>query len=107
MRMWNVNPKYLCTNHLLGEHLEMHMFIGCIKLNKSVKGYIDKGLVEIHNIVNRHNDLVIEMILRGMSHNSNLYYDNLWVEGNVNTNENIEILKERCIKCRKLIISQL
>ena len=31
MRMWNVDPKLMCNKHLLGEHVEMHMFFGTIQ----------------------------------------------------------------------------
>lgn len=49
MRQWNVNPKLLCRNHLLGEHYETHKTAGCIIKNKSLKGYIEKNFLEIHN----------------------------------------------------------
>ena len=26
MRMWLVDPKFMCNQHLLGEHVEMHSF---------------------------------------------------------------------------------
>ena len=35
MRMWLVNPALLCRQHLLGEHVEMHMFAGHI-----LEGYV-------------------------------------------------------------------
>ena len=34
MRMWMIDPKLLCRKHLLGEHLEIHMFVGTI--NKGI-----------------------------------------------------------------------
>ncbi len=46
MRMWNVLPEYLCRKHLLGEHVEMHMFVGTIKRGVSLNGYIKNKLVE-------------------------------------------------------------
>ena len=58
MRMWMVNPRIMCRQHLLGEHVEIHMFIGTINRRKSVQGYLEKGLLEIHNLYNRHEDLV-------------------------------------------------
>ncbi len=36
--MWGVSPKKLCNQRLLGEHLEMHMFLVCIKKGISLKG---------------------------------------------------------------------
>jgi hypothetical protein len=104
MRQWNVNPEYLCTQHLLGEHLEQHMFMGCIKKGTSLKGYIDKGLVEIHNITNRHNELVVEMLKRGYKHKSPMDEILPCREiGSVDSKCNIEELKRRCPKCRERI----
>ena len=31
MRMWMVDPQIMCRQHLLGEHTEMHMFVGTLK----------------------------------------------------------------------------
>lgn len=66
MRDWKINPKFLCNQHLLGNHVEIHMFAGCIDKNKSFDGYIEKGLVEVHNLEIRHNELAKEMKRRGM-----------------------------------------
>jgi len=99
MRMWNINPRKMCNQHLLGEHVEMHMFVGCLNKNKSIKGYLDKGLVEVHNIKKRHNQLVKEMKKRGMNHKSNLpSYKNKRI-GNVNINKNEKDLFKRCKGC--------
>lgn len=40
MRMWGVDPKVLCTKHMIGEHAETHMFLGTIKKGTSIKGLI-------------------------------------------------------------------
>jgi len=102
--MWNINPKILCRQHLLGEHNELHSFLGCIKKGTSLKGYIEKGLVEIHNIKKRHDELSEEMIRRGYKHNSDLDVENLlWQEGFVNIEENIKELKKRCKECERRI----
>ena len=103
MRMWNVDPKCLCRKHLLGEHVECHMFIGTINKGTSLKGYIEKGLVEVHNIEKRHDVLKDEMERRGMNHNSSLPECNLWEEGNISVVDNIEELKNRCPECRQRI----
>jgi hypothetical protein len=103
MRQWNVNPKCLCDKHLLGEHVEHHMFAGCIIRNKSLKGYIETGLVEIHNLKKRHDELVKEMVRRNMNHKSPFPDIKLYKAGKVNTNKNIEELKRRCSECKELI----
>ena len=102
MRIWNVNPKMLCRKHLLGEHLECHMFAGSILLGKSLNGYIQHGLVEVHNIKNRHEELANEMGRRGYNHESPLPEFSSYIAGSVNTVENVEELKRRCPDCRTL-----
>lgn len=97
--MWKVNPRYLCRKHLLGEHLEMHMFLGVIRTGNSLRGYIKNGLVEIHNIIKRHNELKAEMIRRGYNHKSNIPKSAeklLWIEGKVDIKGNEIELKRRC-----------
>jgi len=101
MRMWNVNPELMCNQHLLGEHVEMHMFIGVINKNKSIKGYLDKGLVEIHNIKKRHDSLAKEMKKRGFNHKSELPEYNKIKKGKVNIRKNKIELFKRCKKCRR------
>jgi len=103
MRMWNVKPEKLCRQHLLGEHNEVHAFIGCIKKGTSLKGYIEKGLVEVHNIKKRHDELVQEMIKRGFNHKTPIDEINLPVVGYVNSEQNINELHRRCEKCRERI----
>ena len=55
MRMWMVDPSLLCRKHLLGEHLECHMFVGTINKNISIKGYIKNGLCEPDKLEIRKN----------------------------------------------------
>jgi hypothetical protein len=107
MRQWMVDPKLLCQKHLLGEHVESHMFIGTLKKGKSLKGYIDKGLVEVHNIQKRHDILADEMKRRGMNHNSPLEEFPLYVSGVVDSKENLEELKRRCPYCLSRIQEEL
>jgi len=102
--MWKVNPELLCDKHLLGEHVEMHMFAGCLRKGTSLKGYLERGLVEIDKILVRHDILAIEMRKRGMKHKSPLAY--VWqtrVAGYVNIHDSIEELKRRCPDCREKI----
>jgi hypothetical protein len=70
--MWGVEPKFLCRKHLLGEHVEMHMFIGTIKKGISISGYIENGLVNPALIKIRHNQLAKEIKRRGYNHQSPL-----------------------------------
>ena len=104
MRMWNVEPKFMCVNHLMGEHLEMHMFVGTLKKGVSVKGYVENGLVEIHNIKKRHDELAKEIVARGFNHKSNLKFNmgKRRDEGSVNRANSLKILRNRCAYCRNL-----
>lgn len=101
--MWMVKPEILCRQHLLGEHKELHQLIGSLRKNKSVKGHIEKGQVEIHNIKKRHEQLVKELKKRGYNHNSPLKKFKSFKAGKINILENYRELERRCKECRKRI----
>ncbi len=101
MRMWNVPPYLMCRKHIFGEHVELHMFAGCLLKKKSLKGFIDKGLVEVHNLYNRHDELVKEMNSRGYKHASPLLLVELYKAGNINILNNIKELSRRCNECKR------
>jgi hypothetical protein len=104
MRMWNVDPRLMCRAHCLGEHRECHALISIILHNKPLSGtkYITTGLVEVHNIKQRHNELVLEMTRRGYNHKSPLPDADLWTEGQVDSAQNLIELRTRCPECAKL-----
>ena len=101
MRMWNVPTSVMCRKHLLGEHLEMHMFHGCISKGKSLSGYVQNGLVELERIKTRHDELMQEMIVRGYKHKSPMDFDNNSKGGNVSVIESVIELERRCPECRE------
>lgn len=75
MRIWDVEPRRLCRNHLLGEHRELHAIWSI--LTKGKAGYSHhpetlrwKGKLRALNL--RHNKLVAEMARRGYNHYSPL-----------------------------------
>jgi len=103
MRMWMVPPEMLCRQHLLGEHNELHMLVGSINRNISVAGYIDGGLAEIHNIVSRHDALVVEMTKRGYNHKSPLPTFASYTAGIIVVGMNIKELCRRCTRCKERI----
>lgn len=72
MRMWPVPASTLCQKHLLGEHVEMHMFAGSLDKGTGMTGYIEGGQVSLANLTKRHNLLSAEMSRRGYSHSSPL-----------------------------------
>lgn len=72
MRMWMVDPKIMCRKHLLGEHVEHHMFVGTINKGISIDGYIGGNLLEPVQLLIRHYRLAEEMLSRGYQHKSEL-----------------------------------
>lgn len=100
MRMWNVEPKLMCNKHLLGEHVELHMLVGSIRKHKNLDGFIDGGLVELHNIQSRHQQLVDEMHRRGYKHKSPLPHFTSTPSGEVDPDQNLIELCRRCEACR-------
>ena len=107
--MWNVPPRVLCRQHLLGEHKETHMFVGSI-LSRQAKGWADNlgqymaGLVTPLLLPKRHEQLVAELHRRGYNHWSPLKTFT-WSggEGWVDPMANLEDLKSRCPTCRERI----
>lgn len=99
MRMWMVDPKIMCRQHLLGEHVECHMFAGTLAKGKSIQGYLDKGLVEVGSLSSRHDDLAKEMAWRGYSHNSPMPVIHCPEMGSVDEICSLKDLLGRCPEC--------
>lgn len=100
MRQWHVDPRILCTQHLLGEHVEHHMYAGAIKRGISLRGYLDRGQVAIHTLKARHDVLVLEMKRRGMKHKSPFPDIELRREGTIDSVGNLQNLLNRCTRCK-------
>jgi hypothetical protein len=71
MRIWDVEPKILCRQHLLGEHRELHALWSIIKNSKS--GYSKhpetlRWYGKLPALRKRHELLVAEMERRGYVH---------------------------------------
>jgi hypothetical protein len=97
-----VNPTIMCNQHLLGEHVELHMLVGSIKRGKSIDGFLS-GLIDPSLVVQRHEDLAKEMVHRGMNHKSPID-----CPGKINSNRtaqpisgtsNLKELAGRCNRC--------
>lgn len=99
MRMWMVNPSAMCRKHLLGEHVELHMLVGAIKHNKSLDGYVEKGLIDTQQITSRHEYISKEITKRGYKHKSPLVFLHNHPVGKVDIDKSIKDLKERCSDC--------
>ncbi len=75
MRIWDISPKILCRNHLLGEHRELHAIWSI--LTKGKKGYshhpeTKRWVGKLKALYLRHERLVTEMLKRGYNHFSPL-----------------------------------
>ena len=75
MRIWDVDPRLLCAQHLLGEHRELHGLWNILTLDKV--GYrnhpeTQRWVGKLAALYERHERLVTEMDVRGYRHNSPL-----------------------------------
>lgn len=73
MRIWDIEPKYLCRQHLLGEHRELHAIWTILTQNK--KGYRNhpetkRWQGKLRALYSRHEKLVVEMGQRDYRHHS-------------------------------------
>lgn len=116
MRMWMVPPKFLCIQHLNGEHKELHMLIGAIKKNKSLKGYILDNLVQLADIEKRHEELVNEYkergYISGFNHQSVISDEEREIlknvkGGKVDIKRSFSDLVARCYECERRIINEV
>lgn len=77
MRIWDVHPKYLCRQHLLGEHRELHGLWNILTVHGGTGGYAHhpetkRWVGKARALYVRHEALVEEMTKRGYTHNSPL-----------------------------------
>ncbi|MEI7620203.1 MAG: pyrimidine dimer DNA glycosylase/endonuclease V [Candidatus Falkowbacteria bacterium] len=77
MRIWDVDPKYLCHKHLVAEHRELHGLWNILTKHDGKGGYshhpetlrwVGKTLA----LYNRHETLVKEFSWRGYKHHTPL-----------------------------------
>lgn len=98
-----VNPRWMCRQHLLGEHLECHMFHTAVRKGQSLDGYIQNGLLEVRMIKARHDTLVEEMLRRGYNHHSPMDSGGaplLYEVKGIDVEWAWKVLSERCPNCR-------
>ena len=114
MRQWLVDPTLLCQKHLLGEHLESHMIIGTMRKGWSIEGYITGGYIDPRRIISRHDELVNEMLRRGMNHKSPMKPEDAKLiakyarrRGKVSIATNLTELARRCPECRARQVRKL
>jgi hypothetical protein len=102
--MWMVDPTQMCRQHLLGEHVECHMFRGSLLKGKSLGGFLEAGLLDSRQLSQRHDGLAAEMERRGYRHASPLLsdFDADGAAGDVNAATAMHELASRCESCREL-----
>jgi hypothetical protein len=100
--MWMVDPCLMCRQHLLGEHVELHMLAASMRNGTSLQGFFDNKLIETHNVGRRHDQLVSEMRRRGFNHASPLTKVPRRRGGHVDRRANLVELSRRCEHCRAL-----
>lgn len=71
MRIWDIEPKYLCQKHLIAEHRELHGIWSII--TKGKKGYshhpeTKRWVGKLKALSKRHEQLIKEMKKRGYKH---------------------------------------
>ena len=77
MRIWDIDPKYLCRKHLLAEHRELHGLWNILTKHGCKGGYSRhpetlRWLGKQKALYNRHEALVKEFTQRGYQHHSSL-----------------------------------
>lgn len=72
-----INERILCRDHLMGEHKELHMLAGHIRLGRRLGKYASEREVEPLSIHTRHAQISLEMLRRGYNHKSPLEHVSL------------------------------
>ena len=107
MRMWMVNPGFMCNKHLLGEHVECHMLVGHLQRRRRITNYIRFNLLQPHSLRERHDQLALEMEDRSMVHASPLpefdlsYLPEEHRTYTVNVEDSLIELSRRCSECKR------
>ncbi len=109
VHIWfGIYPSELCDKHLLGEHNEIHKFVGWLKTGKSIDGWIDNNCVQLHDLDKRHDDLEAEMKRRGMNPDSPLDLSGIdWdeydehLDFSIDQHLNGQMLKDKCDECKR------
>ena len=100
-----INPAFLCRQHLLGEHNEIHRLAGSIRAGRSLGKLLTLRRVAPQLARSRHEVLVVEMLKRGYNHRSPLPEFEIITEVELNPEENLRDLTDRCPECRRRVES--
>lgn len=111
MRMWGVNPRWLCNKHLVGEHGEMHKFLPTFHKKISVdRRFTPIVQIQFIGYLERHEALAVEMMSRGMNHSSPLVnlpdFESIYPQYyhlQIDIEYSILDLTSRCSLCKEII----
>jgi len=104
MRMWMIDPRLLCRQHLLGEHRELHYLEGHLRNGNNVTWAVERGFVDPSKLKTRHAELVREFKRRGYNHNSPVgWLPRKLATGKIDLEYNRVDLRERCARCAERI----
>jgi hypothetical protein len=108
--MWMVDPKVLCNKHLLGEHGEIHKHRhNFVKQHSIAKRISPVVQIEPSAMQTRHDELVEEMLRRGMNHQSPFeqpdisYLPVFQQQAVVDIQNSLNDLSNRCPECANRI----
>ena len=105
-RMWMVDPKIMCRQHLLGEHFETHVIATNIKKGRGIAGFIKNNAIEPQSVEKRHNELAAEMERRGMKHRSPLNFSTeIYPDFKIDRDVSLKLLLGRCPRCAERMLS--
>jgi hypothetical protein len=115
MRMWMLNPTIMCLDHRLGEHYEIHMFVGHMRRERSIEGYVRNNCIQPRALKWRH-DQIAQSLPAAPLHHSPLsvnvkeliaYLPFEHQRAKVNVEQAFEDLINRCPKCYEKAMAQL
>jgi hypothetical protein len=107
--MWMVPVEILCRKHLMGEHVETHMFLGSLQRKRKIDGFVRNNCAQPLDLLNRHDLIAEEMTSRGYNHKSPLlftpevldYLPDNQIHAKVDVKPALEDLINRCSICRE------
>ena len=109
MRMWMVDPRFMCSRHLRGEYHELFAIVGILKKRRKIDGYIRNNLIEPLSLRSRYLLLKEEMLKRGFKPKASFdfsvdlldYLPNSYKTFKIDRSSSLRILLDRCLVCKK------
>jgi len=105
MRMWMIPPEFMCKQHIIGEHGEIHKF----KKSFEKQYKINNRMFPIVQILPAKMKIRHDELAKYMNHKSEYILPDLsylpkeYLEAEVDIEYNIKDLNNRCSECRKLL----